>query len=172
MRPEETRAFAVVQGPPGQLEIEAQEAADVTGVWPSIIIAVITSLLGGGALGHYFTSRSAMKEAATDHSEFLLKGYAAQVTDLAGRVTVLERDRRRATHSRDQAHRVAHRALDRVDDWEIYFLRRDKARRKHDPDGTRTSWVPDRPGHLADPEWVKRRRDELAALDDLDDDDP
>ena len=52
MRPDDTRAFAVVPGPPGQLELDAQEAAEAGMDWTGITIALITALLGSRAIGN------------------------------------------------------------------------------------------------------------------------
>lgn len=184
MPPDETRAFAVVPGPPGPLEVQAQEAVDASMIDVSgISIAVITSLLGGGALGHWLQAKTAGRKADVDKFTALVNGYKDQVSLLDSRVVsliagqtadrtriaALERESSRERHIRSRAVRIAHQALDRTDDQAVYIHRREEVRMQHDPDGTTTDWVPKIPTHLTDREWTSRKRAELNALDDIDD---
>lgn len=76
----------------------------------------------------------------------------------SGRVQRLE-------HTGSRKARIAHLALDRVQDWEQYFLRRDETRNQEDPEHTVTPWVPEPPPRLKDNGWVSRQRDQLLELD-------
>lgn len=181
MGPEKTRAYAAVEGVPGPLEVEAQEAAEAGMDWTGITIALITALLGGGAIGNWIQARTAGRKADVDKFTALVSGYKDQVALLdkrvvdliAGqeadraRIAALERESSRERHIRSRAVRIAHQALDRADDQSVYIHRREEVRLEHDPDGTVTDWVPKIPTHLADREWTSRKRAELNALDEL-----
>ena len=151
--------------------MELDQGAGVS-LWIPVIVTAITGLFGGGFFGSWLTARAEFRKTESDHAIRMLEAYSSQMQKLSERVAVLEEDRRSIVHSRDQAHRIAHRALDREDDWQNYFQRRDMARSQNDPDGALTSWVPGRPNHLDDDGWGDRRRAELLALDDDEEDEP
>lgn len=181
MHPDDTRAYAVVEGVPGPLEIEAQEAAEVGMDWTGITIALITALLGGGAIGNWIQARTAGRKADVDKFTALVNGYKDQVSMLDKRVVdliagqeadrtrigALEQESSRERHIRSRAVRIAHQALDRADDQSVYIHRREQIRLEHDPEGVETDWVPKIPTHLGDREWTLRKRAELNALDDM-----
>ena len=160
---EGTAAWVVVQGAPTPLDLDIEEGADMHIMWWQIVVIPLLVIVGG--IGqHWIANRAAARKADVDHTQVLLTGYVQQVTDLAGRVAVLESETRRSNHRSDRYRRIAYRAVDRVDDQDAYFAMRDAARRQHDPDHTLTPWVPSPPPHLFDPEWTARRRAELESL--------
>lgn len=177
---EGTRAYTVAEDTPSTVEIDAQEAADVTTGLEWWQIVWVPLLLGAGALAqHWRAARAENRKADADYVKTLLEGYTRQVADLTtaqaedrARIGLLERESSRERHIRNRAVRIAHQALDRDDDQAVYIHRREQVRLQHDPDGTATDWVPEIPKHLLDREWTSRRRAELNALDSmpLDDD--
>ena len=171
---EGTAAWVVVQGAPTPLDLDIEEEVDVSLAWWQIVLVPILIALGGVAQ-HWMTSRAANRKADADHTGVLLNGYLSQVKELnsqvvtlSARVSSVERTLSRSELARDRTHRLAHRALDRVDDLQAYLSRREEARDRHDPDHRLTPWVPIPPQHLMDGAWTDRRRAELDALEILD----
>lgn len=147
-----------LQSVPGTVEVDAQEAVETSmpDFTNALMFPLILTLAGGGALGHllsaWLSSKSAVKKDIED--------MRVRLETLSGRVQRLE-------HTGSRKARIAHLALDRVQDWENYFLRRDETRNQEDPDHAVTPWVPEPPPRLRDSGWVSRHRDELLELDEL-----
>lgn len=121
----------------------------------------------------------------TDHMENILTGYSATVSSLQAEVTRLSTGQQALAQAReedraeieklkstsgeksirfDRVHRIAYRAIDRVEDHQAYLTEREQARFEHDPDYTKTPWVPEVPDHLRVADWVERYRGELDRL--------
>ena len=149
-----------VQPIPGTVDIDAQEAVEsMPDVWGSLIIPVIISVAGGGMIGH-------LMRGWID-----AKGLVRQeISEMRERLEMLSERVQRLEHTGSRKARIAHLSLDRVQDWEQYFLRRDETRAQEDPDGSLTPWVPALPPRLRDDSWVIRHREELLELDTLDTD--
>ncbi|WP_312715438.1 hypothetical protein [Corynebacterium flavescens] len=137
--------------------------------WQLVLIPIATLIVTGtGAIGGTIVER---RKAQTDHTSLQLSTYAAQVEGFRGELSVvketvdlLQLRVRRSESIGDRSRRIAHLALDRVEDWETYGTVRDEAREQNDPEH-KLAWVPARPPRLTDEGWVPRRRAELRALD-------
>ena len=124
-----------------------------------LILGIGTALAGGGLIGHlisgWSTARS-LTQQRIDRSEQRIARLEKRSDRMQERLWAAEH----VGHRRD---RIAHLALDRVEDLEAHLLDRDAALRENDPDGA-LGWVPTLPSRLADTGWSGRRRAELLEL--------
>ena len=163
--PDGSQAYVIVQGAPIPLEVEMQDAAETATsiIWWQVVL--IPLLMGaGGLIKHWFDSRNS-------YTSILLQGYLDQMKEMRAaqeedrtRIVELERTASSSILARDRAHRIAHRALDRVDDQNAYFTRREEERLANDPEKIITAWVPEPVDWLIDPTWTARQRAILDAL--------
>ncbi|MFP7366275.1 hypothetical protein SFC07_10980 [Corynebacterium callunae] len=162
---------SIIQAMPSQVEVDVQDQPVVS---PWMTLVVIPLILAGVAvIQKWVPTRS-------DHVTSITTAYRDQISTLVTqvktlveqqaamqtRLTEMEEKVARADHRGDRAERIAHKALDRVDDHVSYLQVRIAARDMNDPEKELTPWVPDPPPHLIDGEWTQRHRADLEALDD------
>lgn len=145
-----------VQPVPGNIETDTLEVINsmTPDIWGGLLIPVAVSLAGGGIVGH-------LVKGWTDSKSIVRQ----EILDMRNRMEVLSERVQRLELTGSRKGRIAHLALDRVQDWEQYFLRRDETRDQEDPEHVITKWVPDPPPRLQDDSWTTRHRNELLELD-------
>lgn len=166
-----------VQPVPGTVEIDMQPTD--SGVSPWILLVALPLAIAAVKVWEKWVP------SKTDHITAVSTIYKDQVTVLSMqlqtvateqasdklRLAELERNQSLIERRSDRRERIAHKALDRVEDHRDYLNLRIATRDLHDPGGELTPWVPDPPPHLLDTEWTQKYRAELHNLDDPDDDD-
>lgn len=158
----------------------SQALSDISPWFSLVLVPIILAIVK--IWEKYVPSKADAMAAKTDHLTAVVTTYKDQVdvmsthlktvaTEQASdklRLAELERNQAWIERRSDRRERIAHRALDRVEDHRDYLNVRIATRDMHDPDGKLTPWVPDPPPHLLDTEWTQRYRAELQALDDPD----
>lgn len=140
--------------------------------WWLASIPVMVAIVNGAtaAISRLFVSPAEKLTAEVSGFTAEVSHMREELASTRARLDGLEQRHSRETYRSSRKGRIAHLALDRVEDKDAYIARRDSTLAHHDPDH-QLVWVPEQPARLADPDWVSRRRAELLALDDDDDDD-
>lgn len=173
-----------VQPVPGTVEIDMQPTDSGVSPW-ILLVALPLAIAAVKVWEKWVPSKSEKMARETEHMTAVSTIYKDQMAVLSTqlqtvtteqasdklRLAELERNQSLIERRSDRRERIAHKALDRVEDHRDYLNLRIATRDLHDPDGELTPWVPDPPPHLLDTEWTQKYRAELHNLDDPDDDD-
>lgn len=157
-----------VQAEPSQIEVDAQgEVSEGDPSWWMVAVPVIVAVLAliqkrtPDKADHLTAITQAYQHQVTTSAE-QIKTLTEQDAQTQERLRVLKHDVSTTRRRSDVSERIAHKALDRVDDHRTYLEVRDM----NDPDGTLTPWVPNAPKHLMDPEWTAKHRTTLDSFGD------